>query len=428
MTKVIYNAILSQKQEIAFLQSQYLLTRTLESRLKESLRSSLIKVVTGPRRSGKSILTMHCLGDTHFGYVNFEDNTLPRELDTEEIMGHVQEIYKDPKILFFDEIQVLPRWEQFLNKLHRRGYNLIVSGSNAHLLSGEFASSLTGRHMAFELFPLSFEEFLHTDKVDAQKPEKSYQDIRVAFQKYWERGGFPEVSLEREDPSAYLSLLFHSVVFKDIIQRFRLRNSQAVVAYLYLLIQEFGSRFSASSLHESLPEPRLSITSMLKYLDMAKHAYLFFELEPFFASPRKRMKANRKLYVIDHALASAQNRSISEKLGAILENIVFLELVRRGYTPNENLFYLQTPKGYEVDFLLRDQTGNCRLIQVCYELSSQKTKERELRALGDAAQMTGATDLYIITRSTQEKIDYKGLLIQVLPADLWLLEGDFQYA
>lgn len=423
MNNVIYNALLHQRQEIHNLTSKYSITRHLESNLRTALQSNLIKVITGPRRAGKSLLALRCLKDTHFGYVNFEDNTLPINVDTDQLIESIDSIYEKPKIIFFDEIQILPRWEQFLNKLHRRGYNIVVTGSNSHLLSGEFSSSLTGRHIALELLPLSFSEFITEPQYMRSAPTNNGAILKQKlFEQYWQRGGFPEVSLGKEDPQEYLSLLLNSIIFKDIVQRFKLRNPQAIVSFLSLMMEEPTARFSANNIQKALPAPSLSVTSILKYIDMAINAYLLFELQPFFAKPRKRIKADRKLYVIDHALAAVRNVGISDKLGATLENIIFIELVRRGYVPNEKLFYLQTPKGREVDFLVKQDRGTIHLIQVSYDLSSLKTLDRELSALTEAAQLTGAKQLTIITRNEQRKINHDGFDIDVIPAYRWLTE------
>ena len=422
MNNAIYNSLVSQRQEISTLTSKYLVTRGLESKLRSALSSDLIKVITGPRRAGKSLLALQCLKGSHFGYVNFEDNTLPVELDTDELLKNIDDVFQFPKIIFFDEIQLLPRWEQFLNKLHRRGYNIIVTGSNSHLLSGEFSSSLTGRHLALELLPLSFSEFLSKPQYLRSSPTDNAELLTLdLFQRYWSRGGFPEVSLGKEDPKEYLSLLFNSIVFRDIVQRFKLRNPQSVVTFLSLMIEEPSTRFSANNIRKILPEPRLSVTTIIKYLNMAKNAYLLFELQPFFAAPRKRVKADRKLYIIDHALASARDFGVSEKLGATLENIIFMELVRRGHTPNEELFYFQTPKGYEVDFLVRDNKSATNLLQVSYDISSMKTLERELRALTEAAHITAAKELTIITYNQQKRMKYDGFDIDIVPAYQWLI-------
>ena len=291
------------------------------------------------------------------------------------------------------------------------------------MLSGELASSLTGRYRAFELLPLSFREFLKHPHYKSHSPSADETQFTFElFQEYWQRGGFPEVALGKEDPSNYLSALVDSTILRDIVQRFKLRNPHAVASLLGLMMEEPSARFSANNLHKSLSEPKLSVTSILKYLSMAKDAYLFFELQPFFAKPRMRLKADRKLYLVDHALARIRTIGISEKRGAILENLIFIELVRRGSIPNDKLFYFQTPRGAEVDFLVRHSRHEVELIQVSYEIGAMKTLEREVNALTEAARMTGARKLSVITYNEKRKITHDTFEIEVIPAWEWLLK------
>ena len=394
MQYLLDNTVRQQKKERDLLVGRYSMVRAAEQTLSEHLSSSLIKVIVGPRRVGKSTLAMQCLKGLNFGYLNFEDNTLPHDLDTDALMSVIDTVYDTPHILLFDEIQVLPRWEQFLNTLHRRGRNIVITGSNSRLLSGELASSLTGRHIPIELLPLSLKEFSNHPHYIRSTPTDNLHvlDSKI-FDKYWMTGGFPEVSIGNEEQQGYLTTLLDSIILKDIVQRYQLRKPQAVAMLLNLLIEEPCARFSANNVSKALPKPGISVTTILKYLTMAKEAYLLFELQPFHAKPRERMKADRKLYVIDHALSRVRNSGFSEKRGAVLENLIFIELVRRGFIPNEKLFYLETTLGKEVDFLIKHSRSEIELIQVCYEMASIKTLSRELDAITEAARITGSKKL-----------------------------------
>lgn len=362
---------------------------------------------------------MQALAGQNFGYFNFEDDSIPEEINTEELIASIDRVYNSPKVILLDEIQLLPRWEQFLNKLHRRGRNLVVTGSNSRLLSGELASSLTGRHVLHELLPMSFLEF--TGIAGRALPDISKAELLAdKFQRYWERGGFPSVASGQENGREYLNALTDSILLRDIVHRYKLRNPRLVHGIIGVMIQELASRFSATNFSQGIDPPRPSPTTILNYLRYARDAYLLFELEPYLAKPRKRIKADRKLYVIDHALAAARNIGVSKKWGAILENIIFLELVRRGHAPNHQLFYYQADRQGEIDFLVTPNGGDPELIQSCLELSSGKTRERELNGLTLGAKQTGIKKLTIITRDEQASLQHNGFRISIVPIYKWL--------
>jgi hypothetical protein len=385
--------------------------RQLADSIKKALSSSLVKVIIGPRRAGKSTLAFQALAGRRFAYVNFEDDALRGQISSDELLQAIESVYGKTEYLFFDEIQNYPHWESFVNKLHRRQYNLVITGSNSRLLSRELGSALTGRHLPFELLPFSYQEFLH-----AVRSEAAYN--REFFHRYLIWGGFPEVALGAAEPSGYLRNLFDSVVLRDIVTRHRIRASTAIYDLLNLLMNNAASRFSARSLERSLGN--LSTATIQKFIAYCQEAYLVQDLQPYFFKPRMRLKSDRKIYTFDNGFISAKSQPVIMNDSRLLENLVFVELVRRGFRPNLDLFYYQTRAGTEVDFLLRRGSENLELIQVTQNLSSLKTRERETRALCQGAEELNLRKLTVVTLDTEEMIDAAGAQINVIPCWKWL--------
>jgi predicted AAA+ superfamily ATPase len=386
--------------------------RQLRDSLSKALTSNLVKVITGPRRAGKSTLAFQTLAGKRFAYLNFEDDALRGdEITSDELVEALEAVYGETDFFFFDEIQNYPNWESFINKLHRRERNLIITGSNSRLLSRELGSALTGRHLSFELLPFSLPEVLTA--LGGKKADDS-----EIFQNYLLWGGFPEVVLGSAEPSGYLRTLFDSVVLRDIVTRHRIRASTGIHDLLVLLMNNAASRFSARSLERSLGS--LSTATIQKFIAYCREAYLVQDLQPYFFKPRMRVKADRKIYAFDNGFISAKSQPATSNNSRLLENLVFIELVRRGFKPNVDLFYYQTRSGTEVDFLLRRGSENLELLQVTQNLSSLKSREREIRALRQGAEELKTRKLTVVTLDTEETIREAGAEISVVPCRKWL--------
>lgn len=413
--KSLNTTIEAHKRERDLALRRTLVPRQMNASLFKALSSNLVKVITGPRRAGKSTLAFQTLADKNFAYLNFEDDSLKDDITSDELIEAMDHVYGKVEYVFFDEIQNYPQWESFINKLHRRDHNLIITGSNSRLLSRELGSALTGRHLSFELLPFSFQEFL-----TGLKNEKS-GDLEN-FRRYLTWGGFPEVVLGNSEPHGYLRTLFDSVVLRDIVTRHRIRSSIAIHDLLNLLINNATSRFSARSLERSLGS--LSIATVQKFITYFREAYLVHDLQPYFFKTRVRLKADRKIYAYDNGFISAMSQPTTSNDSRLLENLVFVELVRRGFKPNLDLFYYQTRSGTEVDFLVRNGSKNLELIQVTQNLSALKTRERELRALSQASEELKVSNLTIITMDAEETIKESGSKIHVVPCQKWLTESE----
>jgi predicted AAA+ superfamily ATPase len=380
--------------------------RAQEQELSNALDSGLIKVVLGPRRAGKSRLIQHTLHRRKVGYINFEDEQL-LAWDADQILDAAQAIYPETTYWYFDEIQILPHWETVLNKLQRRHFNLTVTGSNAKLLSSELATALTGRHIAIELLPFSYSEFLN-----AKKLERTWK----TFHNYLERGGYPETILDSPiDFKNYLRTLYDSTVLTDLVARHSIRNPEYLRSTLSLLINNISSRTSARALSKALHDTPSSIT-IDKYIHYFEEAYLIEMTRPFSTKTKERIQGERKPYLIDTGLLTALTSGVMPVLGKQLENAVYLELRRRGLKNNLSLFHYRPAGEQEIDFIIRDGHKTVELIQVCLDLSALETKAREVRALSVASQAYPDAELTIVTANELGSLETAtGKRIRVIP-------------
>jgi len=226
---MLKDIILSQKKQKEQLLALSYIDRTKKPFAQKWLDSNLIKVILGPRRSGKSVFSLMLLKDRPFMYFNFDDEVLSSAggVVTNELMRELHAAYGRIKTVLFDEIQNLPNWELFVNRLHREGYNLILTGSNAHLLSKELATHLTGRHMPIEILPFDFSEFLRAKnfQIDPEYASLPAQQgaLLNLMDEYLINGGFPEVAVSNLDPKDYLEVLFDALLFKDVVKRHKVK-------------------------------------------------------------------------------------------------------------------------------------------------------------------------------------------------------------
>src|SRR3990167_896841 len=255
---MLKNTIIKQKGDRDRLMSLPYVERTQEIRAQKWMSSDLIKVILGPRRAGKSVFALMLLKDQSFAYFNFDDESLPGEkkIDLDELMTELKLAYGDTKYILFDEIQNLPNWELFVNRLHRAGYNLVLTGSNASLLSKELATHLTGRHIPIEILPFNFREILKarqyevsTDKLSL--PEEKAKLLGILNQ-YMTSGGYPEVITKGVDPRGYLDVLFDAVLFKDVVKRHKVRFSEQIDNLGSYLINNVSNQYTARKLRDVL--------------------------------------------------------------------------------------------------------------------------------------------------------------------------------
>lgn len=423
---MLKDIILKQKQEKEqFLTLQYI-ERTKYSFGKKWLDSSLIKVILGPRRSGKSIFSLMLLRDRSFMYFNFDDEILANAdgIVANELMKELHAAYGNIKNILFDEIQNLPNWELFVNRLHREGYNIVLIGSNAKLLSKELATALTGRHIPIEILPFDFKEFLRAKnfKIDLQYislPEK-HGEILHLMDEYLMNGGFPEIVLNNFNTKDYLGVLFDSLLFKDIVKRHKVKFSTQIGNLGSYLINNFASLYSLRKLQNALDFK--SVTTTEKYIKYLEEAYLIFPLLRYSPKSIQRIRSPKKIYVIDNGFINAKAVQGSLNKGKLMENLVFTEFVKRGIKPNSELFYYKTRNDREVDFVVKKNTEIIELVQVCYETTNSNTKQREIKALLEASGELKVKTLTLLTWDEKDEIKQGGLVIKIKPFREWLLE------
>ena len=378
----------------------------------ELLQNPLIKLITGPRRVGKSVFALLMLQGKNFAYLNFDDSQLLEKWDEELVMSALDDVYPDYDFMLLDEVQNLPDWDLWISKLYRRGKNLIITGSNAKMLSSEMATVLTGRYLQIEMLPFSLDETMKWKNISLEREEQAAQAIVLADD-YMRNGGYPETIPARSITKSYLSTLFDSILLKDVAQRHKVRNTTDLYNLATYLLSNFCNPISANELAGELGLSSVATTK--KFCDYLNEPYLFFFLPRFNNKLKLMSKAPKKVYVVDNGFVQSTAFNLSENLGRLLENQVFVELLRRCYIPGKTLFYYRTRNDKEIDFVTRKGTKVEQLIQVCYDMTSEKTRKRELDALVEAAEELHCDNLLVITNDQQEKIEWKDKRIVVKP-------------
>jgi len=408
----VKDIILVQKREIEKKLKDHYISRGLKIR---NMENDLIKVVIGPRRAGKSFFAMHELGKHNYGYVNLDDEELVKSKDYDEIITSINEVYGDPKIILMDEIQNLDRWELFANRLQRQGYNLVLTGSNSKLLSRELSTHLTGRHSSTTLLPFSFKELLG-EKVKGM----TENEIRLALAKYSLEGGYPETIVKSVDRKSYLSDLFNSTIYKDIVKRFNVKNPKAIDDLALFLVSNVGKEYTFNSLGKVINSK--NIHAIKKYVGYLEETFILFTVTRFSYKLKEQLSSPRKVYCIDNGMIAAKAFKATEDKGRIYENMAAVELMRRG---KEIYYWKSVQQQEEVDFAVKEGLNITHLIQVCYDPSDAKTQEREIRALLKAGKELKCKNLIILTENyeIEMKAEWFGMkgTIKYIPLWKWLL-------
>ena len=348
---MLKSTVFKQKEDRDRLMALPYIERTKEKDMEKWLSSDLIKVILGPRRAGKSVFALMLLKGQDFAYFNFDDESLVDEkINLDELLSELKQVYGDTKYILLDEIQNLPGWELFANRLHRAGYNLVLTGSNASLLSRELATHLTGRHIPIEILPFDFKEILKAKKYEFS-PDKLFSPTEKAklfgfLTGYMTNGGYPEVVIKDLEPRGYLDVLFDSVLFKDVIKRHNVRFSKQIDGLGSYLINNVASQYTARKLANVLAFK--SGVTVSKYLGYLTEAYLIFSLDRHSTKAGARLQSPKKTYIVDNGLVTAKAVQHSPNTGKLMENLVFIELVKRGSQPNRELFYYKTRNDREI--------------------------------------------------------------------------------
>jgi len=394
MDQDLINIIKRQKiQKESFLKSKFISRDQLKEK-EELLKLGLIKIIIGPRRAGKSVFLLLLLQGIDFMYANFDDDDLVKNIDNKnDFTDALEQVYGKVNTILFDEIQNLPNWDLYLNKLQREGYNVFITGSNSNLLSTEFASSLTGRYRTLEILPFSFLEYMKAINGTGN------------FDYFLKHGSFPELIIKNLDLMPYIDDLISAILYKDVTRRFLIKDPEKINLMIIYLISNCCNILNYVNLGKACDMS--SFRTMKRYLGYIQNCYLFYFLSGFSFKTSNHLKSSKKIYVVDNGILSYKNLFHSPNNGLFFENLVFTELIKRGYNPNSYLFYYKTKNNYEIDFVIKDIYKVGQLIQVCFDISSKKTEEREIKALIQASDELKCDNLLIITVDT-DKIEKVG--------------------
>ena len=385
------------------------------------IRTGQVVIISGIRRCGKSSLLylfkqkMH-LDEPAYCYFNFDDERIMRETEVPEqvYLLHL-EIYGTEPVFFFDEIQNIEGWEKFINRLYERGAKIFVTGSNARLLSSEISTSLTGRNQVLSLYPFSFLEFLKFSGRSYKLAMLSSAQRALLlkdFNQYMAFGGFPLVV--KENDLELVNGYFQDILYRDIISRFRLSQVNELRQIGLYFASNISKIFSYATIQKF--SGIKSLSSIKDYLWYYEQSFLFFYLKKFDYSVKKQIMNPKKVFTIDPSFSNRLGFNFSGNMGRILENIVFLELLRKGKE-----VYYHSGK-HECDFLVREGLKIKEAIQVAWIISDEN-RERELNGLAEAMEEYGLTRGLLITQDKEDTIDFKEKQITLMPCWKWLMDG-----
>jgi predicted AAA+ superfamily ATPase len=380
-------------------------------------------VICGPRRAGKSYRLYQFIKENFVAngqlervlYINFEDERFleATTADLDNVLKAYAQLYAHDPVIFLDEVHRIAGWDKFVRRLRDKHTQVLVTGSNAAMLSRDVTSTLGGRLMIRDQYPFSFHEYLRLREIELKENflvSRQASEITRVFPDYFHEGGFAE-TLNYQHRQEFLSNLYQHVVYGDLILRNKLRNEVALKLLIKRLAENIGDECSYRRIHRLLEATGtdLSLKSLIDYIGYLEDAYLILPLINFTRKFAERESA-RKYYFIDNGLLFLFQRNNDAQL---LENLVFLDLKRR-YT--DSVSYLK--EKYEVDFYLPDER---HLIQVCYDLGHPETRERELRGLEYFGKKYSVQSMTIVTRDQEESIVHNETQVEVVPVWKWLL-------
>lgn len=387
----------------------------------EWLTTTEILIITGIRRCGKSVLLQQMrskLPERDF-FFNFDDERLVNfsVADFQTLQECFFELFGEQHTYYFDEIQNVKGWETFVRRLYNEGNKVIVTGSNARMLSRELGTHLTGRYLAVEIFPFSFREYLLL--VGIKPTMKDYyltskRSILLAhFKEYMEKGGFPKYL--QAPSSRYLSSLYDSIIFRDVMARNGLTNDKEMQELIFYLASNATKRITYTSLGKIIGI-RHSET-VRNYLEYIEQTYMIFQLMKYSPSVKVQMLNPKKVYFIDNAIVSRIGFNATDNMGVKLENTVFIELKRREC----DIFYHADQK--ECDFVVREGTKITQAYQVTIAMNDEKTRKREIAGLTEAMDEYNLDEGFILTMEEKEELETDGRRIHVIPVWEWMLKG-----
>lgn len=420
--KIMLQVLAEQQEEIKSYRPDMWVPRREESLFE--FETNMAQVVIGVRRSGKSTLCHKVLLEKgiRYGYVNLDDDRLANMQvdDLNTVLSCVYQLYgTDIPYLVLDEIQDVDGWYLFVNRLMRTSLHIFVTGSNAKLLSGELATHLTGRYNEIHLYPFSFSEYCQFHQIDTQSiTTKADAERKRAFMDYIHDGGFPEMQNLR-NKRAYVQSLIEAILRKDIQKRFKIRNIESLRKLAHHLINNACQEVVYDELSEMLG---IADKTVKKYVDYLNQAFLIQLLTRHSFKSTVRIR-NQKVYIVDSGLQGNRDNALApENMGWRLENVVYIELLRRcAHDVLDIYYYKPGSRAKEIDFVVCDQNKAVELIQVAYDIDSKKTYDRETLSLVKASGALSCNNLTLIAFSPTRDVEIDGKTIHIISAMDWLL-------
>lgn len=425
MEKTLLKEIILEQQKEIEQRTNKGIERTELSQLNKYLELPHTIIIAGIRRVGKSTLLLQIMESFYKDncyYFNFEDERLLnfKVEDFNALYELFLEIKGKKKTFFFDEIQNISGWENFIRRMQDQENKFFITGSNASLLSKELGTKLTGRYVYIELLPFSFREYLSFKNVSFDENSffqtEERAKLKKSFNNYLEEGGMPEYLKYKEKEILIRS--YEDILYRDIATRYDIKQVKALRELALYLLSNLSGLFSYNSLKGFL---RLgSVNTVKSYVEYLENSFLIFTVNLFSYSLKQQFVAPKKVYCADNGLANSISFRFSKDYGKFLENLVFLELKRR----KKEIYYYKTKNGVEVDFLTKEENKIENLFQVTKSLGDFKTKEREIKSLVAAMEELKIKDGLILTEDEEDLIEDGSFMINVLPVWKWLLEDE----
>lgn len=416
--KDLLKQIILEQQEILHAPNKRYVQRYIAD---EWLQTSEILIISGIRRCGKSVLMQQIrdrLVEKDF-FFNFDDERLANfKLDDfQKLQECFVELFGEQHTYYFDEIQNIEGWERFVRRLYNAGNKIVITGSNARMLSRELGTHLTGRYLQVEIYPFSFQEYLAMNEIPVNAKTLYTTTGRAtmvkSFVKYMECGGFPKFL--QDGSVSYLTSLYESIIYRDILTRNGLTNEKEMLELMFYLASNATKRVTYSSLGKvvGIQHP----DTIKNYLEYIQQTYLIFQLFRYDPSVKKQMMSPKKIYFVDNAIIQRIGFNATENNGVFLENLVFIELKRRGW----DVYYYADKK--ECDFIVRKGLHISDAYQVTLKMDSPQTREREIAGVREAMQAYSLSKGYILTFEGKETINFDdGTIVEVVPVWEWILQ------
>lgn len=408
--------------------------------LKINITKDAVVSIIGSRRAGKTYYFYQLMSNirdkTRILYLDFEYPELADITfkEIKEIVNMYGELFgNEPEYLFFDEIQNVEDWEKPIRNLYElKRFYIFITGSSSRFLSKEIATTLRGRTISYTIFPFSFREYLKTEGFETSYGKGKYHSsseerkIKHFVREYTRFGGLPQVVLNKDEEfrKRFFAEYQDLVVYRDIIERYRVKNLSVVRTMLKFLISSFAKEFSIHKFYNSLKSQniRVSKKTLYNYFAYFEDALFVYPIYRFSYSIKEVQLSIPKVYIMDTGLLTT-SRFFSENIGRLMENMVAIELLRRKsyFAPSMELYYYKSGEGKEVDFVIKQGLEIKQLIQVCYDINDLNTRERELKSLIKASRELKSEDLLVITWDYEAEEEFKGKRIMFTPLWKWLL-------